>query len=323
MTDNPHNHDPVVLASNTNIEYEIGFNFLEVPVENPDPESQAFDNAVSALAANFETLLAQSNHDSSWGARMSGVTRAVVRGLAEYQVRADETVTMLDMALLLADEENRQRIRQKMSEERIEWIQQASHVVSEYTQDDLEPLFQRLWEWIIPRAVRSAVSHPSTSVSIDDIIREGKTLVVEHAALADAEKQLIIAALLRRAWMAVQEQTHCDDQSNPPQFSFVCRTEYGRINHGLDMTEIRCESRKYGFSTFFGCSTSEDDTFPEDVAAAVGDDSLPFLALYPQDDYANDGPLSTDLLAPEKDDRQGVPSDVPRFNPNDTGEGES
>ena len=86
--------DLVYLDIGADADYEVGFNFLEIPLEDPDPESQAFDSAVSALADDFEALLAQSGN-GDWGARMSGITRAVVRGLAEYQVRTDETVTML------------------------------------------------------------------------------------------------------------------------------------------------------------------------------------------------------------------------------------
>src|SRR5699024_2206617 len=145
-----------------------------------------------------EALLAQSGDGSSWGPRMSGITRAVVRGLAEYQVRTDETVTMLDMAFLLADEEGRQRIHEMMGEERIEWIQQATSIIAEYSQDDLEPLFRRLWEWIFSSTIRSVASHPSTTISIDDIVREGKIVVVRNSSGADTPKRLVTTALIRR-----------------------------------------------------------------------------------------------------------------------------
>src|SRR5699024_10247653 len=169
--------DLVYLDIGADAEYEVGFNFLEIPLEDPDPETNAFDSAVSALADDFEALLAQSGN-GDWGARMSGITRAVVRGLAEYQVRTDKTVTMLDMAFLLADEEGRQRIHEMMGEERIEWIQQATHIIADYSEDDLEPLVRRLWEWIFSSTIRSVASHPSTSVSIDDIVSAGNIIVV-------------------------------------------------------------------------------------------------------------------------------------------------
>ncbi|EMA54789.1 type IV secretory system conjugative DNA transfer family protein [Halococcus salifodinae] len=280
--------DLVFIDIGADAEYEVGFNFLEIPLEDPDPESQAFDSAVSALADDFEALLAQSGDGSSWGARMSGITRAVVRGLAEYQVRTDETVTMLDMAFLLADEEGRQRIHEMMGEERIEWIQQATHVIAEYSQDDLEPLFRRLWEWIFSSTIRSVASHPSTTISIDDIVREGKIVVVRNSSGADTPKRLITTALLRRLWVSIREQTNRDDHPDPPQFYVVCDEFDKVVSEKSNIHNILREARAFGLSLTFAAQNldtggGDDVGIPESIQKAIRGNCKTFLTFDPGD----------------------------------------
>jgi hypothetical protein len=280
--------DLVYIDIGADAEYEVGFNFLEIPLEDPDPESQAFDSAVSALADDFEALLAQSGN-GDWGARMSGITRAVVRGLAEYQVRTDETVTMLDMAFLLADEEGRQRIHQMMGEERIEWIQQATNVIAEYSQDDLEPLFRRLWEWIFSSTIRSVASHPSTTISIDDIVREGKIVVVRNSASGNTVKRLVATALIRRIWLSVQRQTKHDDQPDPPQFFAVCDEFDKIVNEQSNIHSILSQARAFGLSLTFAAQNldagGKDDNkgIPPSIQKSIRSNCKTFLTFDPGD----------------------------------------
>ncbi|WP_273837467.1 hypothetical protein [Halococcus sp. PRR34] len=280
--------DLVYLDIGADAEYEVGFNFLEIPLEDPDPESNAFDSAVSALADDFEALLAQSGN-GDWGARMSGITRAVVRGLAEYQVRTDETVTMLDMAFLLADEEGRQRIHQMMGEERIEWIQQATHVISEYSQDDLEPLSRRLWEWIFSSTIRSVASHPSTTISIDDIVREGKIVVVRNSASGDTAKRLVATALIRRIWLAIQRQTKRDDLPDPPKFFAVCDEFDKIVNEHSNIHSILSQARAFGLSLTFAAQNldaggrDDDKGIPPGIQKSIRSNCKTFLTFDPGD----------------------------------------
>jgi len=281
--------DLVFIDIGADAEYEVGFNFLEIPLDDPDPESNAFDSAVSALADDFEALLAQSGGaNKNWGARMSGITRAVVRGLAEYQVRSGETVTMLDMAFLLADEEGRQRIHDMMSEERIEWIQQATHVIAEYSQDDLEPLYRRLWEWIFSRSIRSVASHPSTTISIADIVREGKIIVVRNRSGSNTAKRLIATALIRRLWVSIQQQTKRDDQPDPPQFFAVCDEFDKIVSEQSNIHNILREARSFGLSLTFAAQNldtgGDDDVgIPESIQKAIRGNCKTFLTFDPGD----------------------------------------
>ena len=108
-------------------EYEIGFNFLEVPLRNPEIGTASTEAAIEGLADDLEALLAQSGAGGGWHARMSGITRSVVRGLAQWQIETERDVTMLDMYYALLDEEGRQEYAGMMVGERIEWIEDPAY----------------------------------------------------------------------------------------------------------------------------------------------------------------------------------------------------
>lgn len=284
--------DLVFIDIGADAEFEVGFNFLEIPLEDPDPESKEFDSAVSALADDLESLLAQSGGEGSqWGSRMSGVTRAVVRGLAEYQVRTGEPITMLDMAFLVANDEGREQLHRMMSEERIEWIQQATHVISEYSQSDLEPLYRRLWEWMFSRTVRSVASHPETTISIEDIVRDGKLVVVRNRSSGDTPKRLIATALIRRLWVAIREQSNRDGVPDPPAFYVVCDEFDKIVSEHSDIHNILREARAFDFSLTVSAQNldtggGDNVGIPESIQKAIRGNCKTFLSFDPGEDDA-------------------------------------
>lgn len=222
---------------------------------------------------------------------MSGVTRAVVRGLAEYQVRTGESITMLDMAFLIAGDEGREQLHRMMSEERIEWIQQATHIIADYSQSDLEPLYRRLWEWMFSRTVRSVASHPRTTISIEDIVQEGKIVVVRNRASGDTPKRLIATALIRRIWVAIREQTNRDSVPDPPAFFAVCDEFDKIVSEHSDIHNILREARSFNFSLTLSAQNldtgGEDDVgIPESIQKAIRGNCKTFLSFDPGEDDA-------------------------------------
>jgi hypothetical protein len=284
--------DLVFIDIGADAEYEVGFNFLEIPLDDPNPESKAFDSATGALASDLESLLAQSGGENSqWGSRMSGVTRAVVRGLCEHQVRTDTPVTILDMAYLIADDEGRDYLHQMMVDERIEWIKQATDVIADYDQSDLEPLYRRLWEWMFSRTIRSVASHPHTTVSIDDLVRDGKIVVVRNRSSDDTAQRLIATALIRRLWVAVREQSNRDDEPAPPPFFVVCDEFDKIVSEHSDIHNILRQARSFDFSLTLAAQNldtggGDDVGIPESIQKAIRGNCKTFLTFNPGEDDA-------------------------------------
>lgn len=276
--------DLIFLDIGADAEYEVGFNFLEVPLRNPDPDSQSFESAVEALADDLESLLAQSaGPDAAWGARMSGVTRNVVRGLAEWQVRTDRSVTLLDAYYALLEENGRQRYADMLSEARIEWIEDyAQDVVADMDQDELEPLIRRLKEWVESGTTRSIVSHPTSTISIEDAVRDGKIIVVRNRSSSGSAKRMIATALIRRIWVAIREQTYSESEPDPPEFYCVIDEFDKIVSKESEIHNILREARSFGLSLTLAAQNletgSDDDIgIPEGIRRAIQGNCKTFL----------------------------------------------
>ena len=176
-----------------------------------------------------------------------------------------------------------------MSEERIEWIQQATHVIADYSQDDLEPLSRRLWEWIFSSTIRSVASHPSTTISIDDIVREGKIIVVRNSSSGDTAKRLVATALIRRIWLAIQRQTKRDDLPDPPQFFAVCDEFDKIVNEYSNIHSILSQARAFGLSLTFAAQNldaggrDDDKGIPPGIQKSIRSNCKTFLTFDPGD----------------------------------------
>ena len=280
-------------------EYEIGFNFLEVPLRNPEIGTASTEAAIEGLADDLEALLAQSGAGGGWHARMSGITRSVVRGLAQWQIETERDVTMLDMYYALLDEEGRQEYAGMMVGERIEWIEDyAQRVLADIPQQDVEPLVRRLKEWVESGTTRRIVSHPSSTVSIEDIVREGKIVVVRNRATSDTAKRLIATALIRRIWIAIREQANADDEPDPPKFYTVIDEFDKIVSKESEIHNILREARAFGLSLTLACQnleTGRDDAIglPEGVQRAIQGNCKTFLTFDPGD------PADARAIAPQ------------------------
>ncbi|WP_129113857.1 type IV secretory system conjugative DNA transfer family protein [Halegenticoccus tardaugens] len=292
--------DLIFLDIGADAEYEVGFNFLEVPLRDPDPDSQAFESAVESLADDLEALLAQSTGpDAAWGARMSGVTRNVVRGLAEWQVRTAEDVTLLDMYYALLDEDGRQQYADMLSDARIQWIEDyAQDVVADMSQDELEPLIRRLKEWVESGTTRSIVSHPKSTISIEDAVCDGKIIVVRNRSSSESAKRMIATALIRRIWVAIREQTYSDTEPDPPNFYAVIDEFDKIVSKESKIHNILREARAFGLSLTLAAQNLEtggDDTIgiPEGIRRAIHGNCKTFLTFDPGD------PMDAKAIAPQ------------------------
>ena len=291
--------DLIYIDIGADSEYEIGFNFLEVPLRNPEVGTASTEAAVEGLADDLEALLAQSGAGGGWHARMSGITRSVVRGLAQWQIETERDVTMLDMYYALLDEDGRQEYADMMATERIEWVEDyAQRVLADIPQPDVEPLVRRLKEWVESGTTRRIVSHPSSTISIEDVVRDGKIIIVRNRATSDTAKRLIATALIRRLWIAIREQTNSDDEPDPPKFYTVIDEFDKIVSKQSEIHNILREARAFGLSLTLACQnleTGNDDSIglPEGVQRAIQGNCKTFLTFDPGD------PKDAKAIAPQ------------------------
>lgn len=240
---------------------QVGFNFLEVPVPDAGPADPAYQQALESLVDDAVAMIAQSStQDSTWGARMDRVARNLIRGMG----KVGYDCTLLDLFFALSSEERREAYARMLSEERVEWIvEYAEEHLAHMADDDLEPLVGRLQQWVENDLLREIVSFPESTVSIEDIVRDGKIVVVRDASTSDTAGPLVATALLRRVWVAVREQTMREDRPDPPPF-YAILDEFNEIaTRQSNITEILSDARAFGLSI---------TAATQDLSAQLGDD---------------------------------------------------
>ncbi|WP_273837057.1 type IV secretion system DNA-binding domain-containing protein [Halococcus sp. PRR34] len=243
--------DLVYIEIGGNREQTVGFNFLEIP-GNPDPESAQFAESVEAMADDIEALVSQAGgSDEYWGPRMSRVVRNMARGMA----KSGRNLTLLDMYYALIDERGRQEYAEHLSDERIEWIvDYASRQLADMDDSDIEPLIGRLQQWVESDLMRSIVSHPESTFSVEEAVAEGKIIVVrDMTSTGGTAGTLIATALIRRVWSAVQKLQDDEEREDPPMFYSIL-DEFDKIVSGQSsIAEILSLARAYNLSIIPAC----------------------------------------------------------------------
>ena len=256
-------------------EQTVGFNFLEIPGD-PDPESTQMAEAVESMADDIEALISQAGgSDEYWGPRMSRVVRNMARGMA----KSGRNLTLLDMYYALIDEQGRQEYAQHLSDERIEWIvDYAARQLADMDDSDIEPLIGRLQQWIESDLMRSIVSHPESTFSVEEAVAEGKIIVVRDATKTGGTAgHLIATALIRRIWSAVQ---NLDDS---PMF-YAIIDEFDKVVSGQSsLADILSLARSANLSIIPACQDlSEQLRGEEGIKNAVLGQCQTFVNFNPQ-----------------------------------------
>ena len=256
-------------------EQTVGFNLLEIP-GNPDPDSVRFSEAVESMADDIEALVSQAGgSDEYWGPRMSRVVRNMARGMA----KSGRNLTLLDMYYALIDERGRQEYAEHLSDERIEWIvDYASRQLADMDDNDIEPLIGRLQQWVESDLMRSIVSHPESTFSVEEAVAEGKIIVVrDMTSTGGTAGTLIATALIRRIWSAVQ------NLEEPPMF-YAILDEFDKIVSGQSsIAEILSLARSSNLSIVPACQDlSNQLNGEEEIKNAILGQCQTFVNFNPQ-----------------------------------------
>jgi len=257
--------DLVFIELGSDREHQVGFNFLSVP-GTAEPGTAAYASALEAMADDLEAILpmASGDDDDSWGTRMSRITRNLCRGLG----RMDDPACILDMQHALATETGRKSYAGRLSEENIRFIEDyAQNHLAEMHDDAIEPLAGRLQQLVENEIVRDIISIRD-GFDVDEAVADGKVLIVQDATASGTTGKMVAAALIRRIWVAVREQSHAEDRQDPPPF-FAFLDEFNEIasqNSGL--VQILQDARAFGLSVVAMLQDMESD-LDTDVAAAL------------------------------------------------------
>jgi hypothetical protein len=257
----------------------VGFNFLE-PSGDVEHGTPAYVDAVESCAEDLAAVLAEAGDadgDTGWGTRMDRITKNVVRGMA----RAPEPLTLLDMHYALSSSDQRRQYADMLADEQISWIEDyAQNQLAEMDDDVLEPLSGRLNQLIENDIVRNMITVRESSVSIEEIVREGKIIVVNNLTTSSVAKRLITIALIRRLWVAMREQTYNRDMDDPPAFFPIIDEFDSVVTERSNIHSILSEARAFGLCLTLACQAPSNQ-LPKKVRYAIENQCETFLSFDP------------------------------------------
>lgn len=288
--------DLIYLEVGGDRDQRVGFNFLEPPTD-ADPDSQVFVDAIESMTDDIAALLEQSSGDQDyWGPRMDQISRNLVRGMAQ----AGHQCTLLDMYLVLLDEHSRDEYAQMLHEERLDWLSTyASRELADMSQDDIRPVLGRLKELVENQTTREIISHPESTASIRDAVREGRIIVVRDMSSQDNAGRMVATALIRRIWVAVRELTMDPDQDDPPDF-YAILDEFNDIAAASsNIDQILSNARSFGLSI---TAATQDLTaqLDDSILDAIEGQCQTFLSFNPG--RAGDAKIIAKQHSPDVDD---------------------
>ena len=200
----------------------IGFNLLDT---YNDPGDDGFQNELENRVADILPLMEADQYQ-----RMKGIAEHVLRGLieADYSAsengqstefgeavheyfhedddspspEADENYTIQDMYHILSSQENREEWFQMVAELGMARLTTYARQLADLDDDDnkLEPLIRRLRSWMESENVRPVVSQRKTTISIPEVVKEGKVLIVKCNEAPDTVREIITGAISRMIW---------------------------------------------------------------------------------------------------------------------------
>ena len=255
---------PIRVGSDT--DHQVTFNFLEVPGET-ERGSKAYVDKLEPLADVVEGVLAQAGGTGreSWGERMSGITRHLVRGLGQLDL--DTPPTLMSMNYAGATETDRETYADYVSDQSIPFIEDtASDVFAEYDSSSIEPWARRVNQVVESGPLREIACNPH-GFSLADAVREGKIIVLFGETASDTALKMLMTALVPSLWTVTQELHHDDEEPDPPAFHAFVDELNDIVTPRMDLPQILSNARTYDFH-LHGIFQDADSQVSDKVAKA-------------------------------------------------------
>lgn len=173
---------------------QTGFNFLNPGVSPDHPE---FDLIVENVLADLVTMLGASSY---WGPLMDAIAENIIR----FAARHEADFTMIDLYFILTDEESRERYQDMVNASGHIFLALFADKIADYDDDDLDAIRRRFKNWVENPIARRVFAHRGNTINLQEVIDEGKILIVRMNKESEEIKEMVGTAILRRTWAAAR-----------------------------------------------------------------------------------------------------------------------
>lgn len=192
-----HRKDDVVWLEPSETRSAItGFNFLDPGVSPDHPE---FELIVENILEDMVKMLGAGDY---WGPLMDAIAGNIIR----FAARHEAEFTMIDLYFILADQENRERYKHLVNDAGFIFLSLFADKIADYDDDDLDAIRRRFKNWVENPIARRVFAHRGNTINLQEVMDEGKILIVRLNKESEEIKGMVGTALLRRTWAAARDR---------------------------------------------------------------------------------------------------------------------
>lgn len=211
-------------------DYPIVINPLEVT------NKEEAELVVSGIVSIFNKIFG-----FSWGPRLEYILRNSLFTLAQVP-----NSTLRDIPLLLTNRSFRQKIEETIQDETMKafWVDEFDKMPERLQQEAISPILNKVGQFVTSPLIRTVIGQPKSSISLDDIMNNGKILLanLSQGRLGEDNAALLGAMLITKFQLAAMHRVAIPEHERKDFYLYV--DEFQNFATG-SFIKIMSEARKY------------------------------------------------------------------------------
>ena len=213
---------------------------------------------VSGLMAIFTKVWA-----NVWSARMEYILRNAFMTLSEVP-----NTTLEDVLKILSNQSYRNKIVGKLDDSALVhfWQEEFDKMPDKLQKEAISPIQNKVGQFVTSPMIRRIIGKPKSTISIDEIMDEGKILLanLSQGRLGEDNAQLLGAMLITKFQLAAMRRVDMPKESRRPFYLYVDEFQNFATSSFL---KILSEARKYNLALTLANQYMAQ--IPEDVRKAI------------------------------------------------------
>ena len=242
----------VVYFNPADTDYPIVVNPLEVT------NKEEAELVVSGIVSIFNKIFG-----FSWGPRLEYILRTTLLTLADVP-----NTTLKDVPMILTVPDFRHRIVEKITDPILKsfWVDEFEKMPPNLQKESISPILNKVGQFVTSPLIRTIIGHPKSSIKLDDIMNEGKILIVNLAQgrLGEDNAALLGAMIITKLQLAAMHRVDMPEESRRDFYLYV--DEFQNFATG-SFIKIMSEARKYRLDIMLANQYMAQ--IPEEVQKAI------------------------------------------------------
>ncbi len=247
-----HRINDVIYFNPADKDYPIVINPLEVT------NKEEAELVVSGIVSIFNKIFG-----FSWGPRLEYILRNSLSTLAQVP-----NSTMKDVTTLLTNKDYRTRIVDTITDPTMKafWRDEFDKMPERLQQEAISPILNKVGQFVSSPLIRSVIGQPKSSISLDDVMNNGKILLanLSQGRLGEDNAALLGAMLITKFQLAAMHRVNMPEEARRDFYLYV--DEFQNFATG-SFIKIMSEARKYRLDIMLANQYMAQ--IPEEVTKAI------------------------------------------------------